>query len=114
MISNPTSVARQGQSAAPALGAPQPGADAAAFVPSRSVRDALWLIVVSAFVVVLLASVVAESVFVFVFPGAATPQVLLILFTAAAGFLGGLFAPSPFGATHTHDSSSDVGANPPG
>jgi hypothetical protein len=115
MMSNPASVVGQGQAIAPGDGAPQPAeADAGAFVPSRGVRDALWLVVVCAFVVVLLASVAVEGVFVFVFPNAQPPQVLLTLFTAAASFLGGLFAPSPFGANHTHDAPPDAGADTPG
>jgi len=110
-MSNPSPVASQ---ADPVGGAQPSGSEGWAFLPSLSVRDALWLIVVRAFVVVLLAAVAVEVAFVFVFPAAQSPQVLLILFTAASGFLGGLFAPSPFGTAHTHDAPSDAGANPMG
>jgi hypothetical protein len=108
MMSNPSPVASQADLAG---NMPPSGSDGWAFLPSLSVRDALWLIVVCAFVVVLLAAVAVEVAFVFVFPNAQSPQVLLILFTAAAGFLGGLFAPSPFGTTHTHETAADAGAN---
>jgi hypothetical protein len=113
-MSHPSSIVGEGQARAPADSAPQPGADAGALVPSRGVRDMLWLVVVCAFVVVLLASVAVESAFVFVFPNSQTPQALLVLFTAAASFLGGLFAPSPFGTNHAHDTPPDAGANMPG
>jgi fatty acid desaturase len=92
---------------------PTPGAGPRKFLPSRSTRDVLWLLVVSAFVLVLLASVGVMSAFVFIFPMSQTPQVLLILFTAAAGFLGGLFAPSPFGVNQAN-STAEEGANMPG
>jgi hypothetical protein len=104
-MSNPLSVARQ---ADPASGAQPSAAEGWAFLPSLSVRDALWLMVVGAFAAILLVSVGVECVFVFVFPGAQSPQALLILFTAASGFLGGLFAPSPFGTTHTHDAPANT------
>ncbi len=107
-MSNPPSVASQPD--APASAQPL-GSAGAEFLPSLNVRDALWLIVVCAFVVVLLVSVGVESVFLLVFPNEQSPQVLLVLFTAAAGFLGGLFAPSPFGAVHATTASSNAGAN---
>lgn len=110
-MSNPIPVASQ---ADPATSAQPSGGDGWAFLPSLSVRDALWLIVVCVFALVLLVSVAVECVFLFVFPDAQSPQVLLILFTAASGFLGGLFAPSPFGTAHTHDTPSDTSANMPG
>jgi len=106
-MSNPLPVASQ---ADPADTAQPSAGDGWAFLPSLTVRDALWLIVVCAFALVLLVSVAVECAFLFVFPNAQSPQVLLILFTAAAGFLGGLFAPSPFGTTHTRDASSDAEA----
>lgn len=75
--------------------------------PSPIVRDWLWRLVVLAFVIGLLAVIVAEIVFVFVFPNSTTPQVWLTLFTATVGFLGGLFAPSPFADNHTHPIPPD-------
>ncbi len=109
----PASVAEQAQPMPSAEGAFLPGAERCKFLPSRSIRDVLWLLVVSAFVVVLLVSVGTMSAFVFLFPTSQTPQVLLILFTAAAGFLGGLFAPSPFG-TMQANGTAEEGANMPG
>ena len=86
--------------------------NAGVFPPSPIVRDWLWRIVVLAFVLGLLAVIVAEIAFVFVFPNSATPQVWLTLFTATVGFLGGLFAPSPFADNHTHPMPP-AGVQPP-
>lgn len=66
--------------------------------PSSRTRDWLWSIAVAAFTFVLVASVLAIIAGVFV--GAKQNPVvksdlLLSVFTAAVGFLGGLFVPSP-------------------
>lgn len=110
-MSSPTPVALQ---ADPSNGAQASGGDVLDGVPSLNVRDVLWLIVVCAFVVVLLASVAMECVFVFVFPNSQSPQVLLILFTAGSAFLGGLFAPIPFSTNHAPAAPATPSATPQG
>lgn len=60
--------------------------------PSRKVSDAIWLLVVGAFAVVLLAAFIVLAIVVV---GGKEAPVLLTVFTTAAGFLAGLLAPSP-------------------
>lgn len=66
--------------------------------PKDKTRDLLWLIVVSAFAFVLVASFVAIAASMFKAPaqGAlAKPELVLTMFTGVVGFLAGLFVPSP-------------------
>lgn len=69
--------------------------------PRDKTRDMLWLIVVSAFAFVLVASFVAIAASMFKSPaqGAlAKPELVLTMFTGVVGFLSGLFVPSPAAA----------------
>lgn len=64
--------------------------------PSTSTRDRLWTIVVGAFALVLVGSffVLAASVF-YTQSVNTSVQIILTVFTSVAGFLVGLFVPSP-------------------
>jgi len=68
--------------------------------PSGGTRDRLWLIVISAFSFVLIASFVTLAIAVF-HSKPQTPiasgELILTMFTSAVGFLAGLFVPSPAG-----------------
>jgi hypothetical protein len=72
--------------------------------PSGKTRDKLWLIVVSAFSIVLVAGFVTLAVGVFQAKPAApvaSAELVLTMFTSAVGFLAGLFVPSPTGRQQT-------------
>ena len=59
--------------------------------PRDRVRDAIWLIVVVSFAVVLVGA------FVTIAADGSKPDIVLTMFTSAVGFLAGLFVPSPVG-----------------
>ena len=61
--------------------------------PSPVVTDRIWLIIVIAFTAVLIASFAVLGITLFV--NAGQSQILLTVFTTAAGFLAGLLSPSP-------------------
>jgi len=65
--------------------------------PSQKTRNRLWMIVVSAFAIVLVGSFVALAVGVFVpiQEKGVKPELILTTFTSVVGFLAGLFTPSP-------------------
>jgi hypothetical protein len=68
--------------------------------PSGKTRDTLWLIVVSAFSLVLVAGFATLAVGVFQTKPStpiASAELVLTMFTSAVGFLAGLFVPSPAG-----------------
>ena len=74
-------------------------------LPSDPANDRIWLVVVWAFVVVLVGSAAILCLNVFYHPvqseKATKPEIVLSVFTAVAGFLAGLLAPSPFGSKPT-------------
>ena len=57
--------------------------------PRDRVRDAIWLIVVLSFAIVLVGA------FITIAADGNKPDVILTMFTSAVGFLAGLFVPSP-------------------
>jgi hypothetical protein len=68
--------------------------------PSGKMRDRLWVIVISALVVVMLGAVLVLSINAFIVKGAqeqtrVSPEVMLSLFTSVFGFLAGVFVPTP-------------------
>jgi hypothetical protein len=66
--------------------------------PEPATRNRVWLIVVATFSIVILVTACGLLYGVFVDRPAAplvAPEVVLSVFTAAMGFLAGLFAPSP-------------------
>jgi len=69
--------------------------------PTQRSTDAIWLIVISAFSIVLIGTffTLAMGVF-FSSHGSVKPELILTLFTGAVGFLAGLFAVSP---TQSHN-----------
>jgi hypothetical protein len=70
--------------------------------PAPSVSNIIWLLVISAFVLVLLATSGSLIYGVIVLQrNADAVQVIVTIFTAAIGFLGGLFSPSPTGNTRS-------------
>jgi len=68
-------------------------------LPTQRARDRLWLIVVSAFAVVLVGGFVTLALGVFLTPAqnGVKPELILTTFTSVVGFLAGLFVPSPAG-----------------
>jgi hypothetical protein len=63
--------------------------------PGQKVRDRIWQWVVGAFLLILLA-VVATLIAAFLIRNSLSgAEVLTAIFTAALGFVAGLFAPSP-------------------
>jgi hypothetical protein len=67
--------------------------------PAGRTRDLIWLIVISAFVLVLVGSFTVLAVGVFRKPmsSGVKPELILSMFTSVIGFLAGLFVPSPAG-----------------
>ena len=68
--------------------------------PAEPTRNALWLVVVSGFSVVLVGTFLTIAIGMFKAPaeGAVTkPELVLTMFTSVVGFLAGLFVPSPTG-----------------
>lgn len=65
--------------------------------PTPGMRDLLWLVVVSAFAIVLVGSFVTLAIGVLSAPtGSSVKQeIVLTMFTSVIGFLAGLFVPSP-------------------
>jgi len=65
--------------------------------PSQRTSNAVWLIVVSSFALVMIgaASVLGTSVFSAPSTGGTKPDIILTVFTTVTAFLAGLFAPSP-------------------
>jgi len=63
--------------------------------PSTRIRDNLWLIVVGAFAIVLVGSFLALASALLFFRSNIAPELILTMFTSVAGFLAGLFTPSP-------------------
>ncbi len=65
--------------------------------PDQATANRLWLIIVSAFCLVMVGAmtVLAISVFAPGGAGAVMPETILTVFTMAASFLAGLLAPSP-------------------
>lgn len=66
--------------------------------PGRFTSDAIWCIVVIAFVVVMIGGAVALVAAIF---SGNKPDLLLTIFTTAAGYLAGLLSPSPVQAKGT-------------
>lgn len=66
-------------------------------VPTQRARDRLWLVVVSAFALVLVGGFITLAVGVFLPPAqnGVKPELILTTFTSVVGFLAGLFVPSP-------------------
>ncbi len=72
--------------------------------PNPPVIDLLWKIAVTAFSIVLVGGFIAVAIAAFIPKPSATivsGELLLSVFTSAAGFLGGLFVPSPAQARNT-------------
>ena len=68
--------------------------------PGQGVTNYIWVIVVTAFVVLLLgAAAFLTSGVIFLGKKADDVQVVITVFTAAITFLGGLFSPSPVGGS---------------
>jgi hypothetical protein len=68
--------------------------------PEPATRNRVWLVVVATFSIVILVTTCGLLYGVFVDKPAAPlvpPELVLSVFTAAVGFLAGLFAPSPVG-----------------
>ncbi|KAB2920126.1 MAG: hypothetical protein F9K29_02860 [Hyphomicrobiaceae bacterium] len=70
--------------------------------PKAQTRDRIWLIVISAFALVLVGSAAVLGIGVFSTATDATKQItksdtILTVFTTVVGFLSGLLAPSPLG-----------------
>ena len=67
--------------------------------PTPRARDRLWLIVVTAFALVLVGGFItlALGVFLTPAPNGVKPELILTTFTSVVGFLAGLFVPSPAG-----------------
>ncbi len=65
--------------------------------PDQVTSNNVWLIVVWCFAIVMGAAVLVLGLSVFVAPitGGTKPEIILMIFTTAAAFLAGLFAPSP-------------------
>lgn len=66
--------------------------------PGERTRDYLWLIIVSAFTIVLVGTFITLAIGVFQAPekdAITKPELILTMFTSVVGFLAGLFAPSP-------------------
>jgi hypothetical protein len=68
--------------------------------PDDQTRNWLWLVVISAFAVVLVGSFVTLAIAVFRTQNSNTvnlvkPELVLSMFTSVVGFLAGLFVPSP-------------------
>ena len=65
--------------------------------PSQGANDRIWLVVVSAFAIVMVGAFVTLALAVFVAPaqGGVKPELILATFTSVVGFLAGLFVPSP-------------------
>jgi hypothetical protein len=65
--------------------------------PSRQAGDMLWLVVVTAFAVILIGAFLTLAAGVFITPAqnGVKPELILTTFTSAVGFLAGLFVPSP-------------------
>ena len=74
--------------------------------PTQRARDRLWLIVVSAFALVLVGGFVTLALGVFLTPAqdGVKPELILTTFTSVVGFLAGLFVPSP---TNRNDSNQN-------
>ena len=73
------------------------GGSPAIGTPTQRARDRLWLIVVTAFAVVLVGGFVTLALGVFLTPAqnGVKPELILTTFTSVVGFLAGLFVPSP-------------------
>jgi hypothetical protein len=69
--------------------------------PTQGANDWIWLVVVSAFAVVLVGAFVTLALAVFVAPaqGGVKPELILATFTSVVGFLAGIFVPSPAAKT---------------
>jgi hypothetical protein len=68
--------------------------------PSDKIRDVLWVIVISAFGIVLIGSFVTLAIAVFrtqdpTKTNLVKPELVLSMFTGVVGFLAGIFVPSP-------------------
>lgn len=74
--------------------------------PAPETRDKLWMIVVSAFAVVLVGGFIALAVGVFIpiQANGVKPELILTTFTSVVGFLAGLFTPSPVGRSTNGDT----------
>lgn len=80
---------------APAMGA-----------PTQRARDRLWLIVVTAFALVLVGGFGTLALGVFRTPAenGVKPELILTTFTSVVGFLAGLFVPSPTNRNDTNQN----------
>jgi hypothetical protein len=68
--------------------------------PGAKVRDVIWIMVIAAFSLVLVGSFATIAIAMFrgvPKDAAATPELVLSMFTSVIGFLAGLFVPSPIG-----------------
>jgi hypothetical protein len=72
--------------------------------PTHITANYIWLIVISAFSIVLVGSFLTLAVSVFVAgTDGTTGQVILTMFTSVVGFLAGIFVPSPGRPDRTND-----------
>ncbi len=69
--------------------------------PNGGTTNYLWLIVISAFAIVLVGTFLTLAISVFVGDGT-SPELILTLFTSVVGFLAGLFTPSPVSTGKRH------------
>src|SRR5262245_48742410 len=68
--------------------------------PGAKVRDVIWVMVITAFSLVLVGSFVTIAIALFrgvPKDSGANPELVLSMFTSVIGFLAGLFVPSPMG-----------------
>lgn len=65
--------------------------------PDTKTSNAIWLIIILSFSIVMLLSVVVLSITVYIEPASAgtKPETILTVFMTVTAFLAGLFAPSP-------------------
>lgn len=63
--------------------------------PSEHTRDLLWTIVIIAFAVVFVGAFITLAFGVLMFGQRVNPDLVLTMFMSVAGFLAGLFTPSP-------------------
>jgi hypothetical protein len=66
-------------------------------LPSKRTNNTLWVIVLSAFSLVLMGTAATIAIGMFTGPaaGATKPELVLTMFTSVVGFMAGVFVPSP-------------------
>ena len=67
--------------------------------PDQAITDKIWIIVITAFAVVLVGSFLTLAAGIILQIASSNLQVILTVFTTVTGFLAGLFTTSPFQAT---------------